>query len=823
MATLREKLYTKRLYCDGGTGSVLQARGLRGGELPERWNLTRPDDIADLARSYFEAGSDIVNSNTFGANRLHYPDPEERCRIIRAGVRLAREGMRLAGRDDGFVALDIGPTGRLLKPMGDLDFEEAVGIFAEVVRDGITEKPDLILIETMSDSLEAKAALLAAKENANLPVFVTCVFDEKGKMLTGGTVDTMVAMLESLHADAIGLNCSLGPRQLLPIARDFVRKASVPVICNPNAGLPRSENGRTVYDLSDDEFAGLMTEIAACGVQILGGCCGTTPSYIRKTIEQTRDIPYTKPVRRHHTVISSFSRTVVIGEGEPVLIGERINPTGKKRFKEALRKADFDYILQQGIDQEEAGAHVLDVNVGLPEIDEPRMMAEVITRLQGILALPLQIDTTNPAALEKALRVYNGKPLVNSVNGKQESLDTVLPLVARYGGVVVGLTLDEDGIPQTAQGRLAIARRILEAALSCGIPREDIVIDALAMTVSMDTASALVTLDTLSLIRDELHLPTILGVSNISFGLPQREIINASFFTMALREGLSCAIMNPNSTAMMAAYRAFCALNDLDGSCMRYIASYNDKADCSFGLLPRALPSTALSGSGTAAPAQSSAPGSAGAAPGLSTPLMDAIRHGMTEKAGGEAARLIAQGMDPLSLVNDQIIPALDLVGKGFEKGTVFLPQLLISAEAARAAFDPVKAALSASPQQVKGRIILATVKGDIHDIGKNIVKVLLENYGYEVLDLGKDVPPERIVDTAVAQDIPLVGLSALMTTTVVSMEETIRLLRQRKPDTRVVVGGAVMTRDYADSIGADHYAKEAMDTVRYADKVFSA
>ncbi|MBR2765111.1 MAG: homocysteine S-methyltransferase family protein, partial [Blautia sp.] len=718
MLTLREKLYTQRLYCDGGTGSVLQSKGLRGGELPERWNLTRPDDITDLARSYFTAGSDIVNSNTFGANRLHYPDPEELTQIIRAGVRHVREGMRLAGRDDGFVALDIGPTGRLLKPMGDLDFEEAVDIFAEVVRAGISEKPDLILIETMSDSLEAKAAVLAAKENADLPVFVTCVFDEKGKMLTGGTVDTMVAMLESLRVDAIGLNCSLGPRQLLPIARDFVGKASIPVICNPNAGLPRSENGTTVYDLSADEFASLMKEIAACGVQILGGCCGTTPEYIRKTIEQTGDIPYSRPVSKKRCVISSFSRTVDIGKGEPVLIGERINPTGKKRFKEALRDADYDYILQQGLDQEEAGAHVLDVNVGLPEIDEPRMMTEVISRLQGILALPLQIDTTNPAALEKALRIYNGKPLVNSVNGKQESLDTVLPLVARYGGVVVGLTLDEEGIPQTARGRLEIARRILETALSYGIPREDIVIDALAMTISMDTASALVTLETLALIRDELHLPTILGVSNISFGLPQREIINASFFTLALREGLSCAIMNPNSTAMMAAYRAFLALNDLDGNCMRYIEAYNDKADLGFGLLPKAARMPASGSSATAMPGNSGAvmpgnadmamPGTAGSAesgaagsvmpgnaektvpgtsgttesgaagsvmPGITgsgttasspspilsgrpSPLMDAIRHGMSERAGNEAARQIAQGADPLAIVNSQIIPA---------------------------------------------------------------------------------------------------------------------------------------------------------------------
>ena len=830
MNKLKERMKQGRLYCDGGTGSLLQAKGLKGGELPERWNLSRPEDIIEVAEGYFRAGSDIVNTNTFGANRLHYEDPEELASIIRAGVSCVREGMQRAGRSDGFVALDIGPTGRLLSPMGDLPFAEAVDIFAQVVKVGAEAGADLIFIETMSDSMEAKAAVLAAKENSSLPIFITCVFDESGKMLTGGTPSTMVAMLEGLRVDALGLNCSLGPDKLYPIAKAFMEKAHIPVICNPNAGLPRSEGGKTVYDLMPEDFASQMKRIAELGVPILGGCCGTTPAYIKETIALTRDIPVLPPQGKRETVISSFSQALTIGE-VPLLIGERINPTGKKKFKEALRALDYDYLLSQGIEQEEAGAHILDVNVGLPEISEKEVLKELIQRLQSILALPLQIDTTNPAALEGALRLYNGKPLINSVNGKQESLDTVLPLVAKYGGVVVGLCLDEEGIPETAEGRLAIAKKILEACESYGIPKEDLVIDALAMTVSMDTASPMVTLETLRLVKEELQLPTILGVSNISFGLPQREIVNASFFTLALHEGLSLAIMNPNSSAMMASYRASLALLNKDPGCSAYLSTYQDKKDMTYGLLPKASPLPGMvaaekKGEGSAKDGSQAEKGSALEQTGerkegaTLTPLMEAIRHGFTEKAGALATTLLAQGAEPLDLVNKEIIPALDLVGKGFEKGTLFLPQLLVSAEAARAAFDQVKEALSSTPTKSKGRMILATVKGDIHDIGKNIVKVLLENYGFDVLDLGKDVPPEVIVDTAIKENISLIGLSALMTTTVVSMEETIKLLREKKPDTKVVVGGAVMTGAYADSIGADYYAREAMDTVRYADQV---
>ena len=674
--------------------------------------------------------------------------------------------------------------------MGDLPFEQAVELFGEVVRIGAAAGADLVLIETMSDSYELKAAVLAAKENCDLPVLATVIFDENGKLLTGGTVDAVVALLEGLGVDALGVNCGLGPKQMVPIVKRLTEVSSLPVIVSPNAGLPRSENGKTVYDIRADEFASLMAEIADLGVQVLGGCCGTTPAHIRAMIEACKAKPFVPMAKKHRTVVSSFSQAVEIG-GKPVIIGERINPTGKSKFKAALREGNIEYILSEGLTQEDSGAHILDVNVGLPEIDEPAMMEQVVTRLQSVLALPLQIDTSNTEAMERGMRLYNGKPMINSVSGKRESMEAVFPLVKKYGGVVVGLTLDENGIPDTAEGRVQIAKKIYDTAAQYGIGKEDIVIDGLAMTISSDSGSALVTLETLRRVRDELGGHTILGVSNISFGLPQREIINANFFTMALQNGLSCAIINPNADAMMRSYRAFLALTGQDAQCAGYIAAY--------GSQPAAAPQAAADSA---------------------MPLGEAIERGLRERAA-EAAKAALQTVQPLELVNTELIPALDRVGKGFEAGTVFLPQLLMSAEAAKAAFDVVKDAMRGAPQETRGRIILATVKGDIHDIGKNIVKVLLENYGYQVLDLGKDVAPEVIVDTAVRENVPLVGLSALMTTTVVSMEQTIRLLREKKPDAKVVVGGAVLTQEYADSIGADCYARDAMATVHYADSVF--
>ena len=783
-----ERLGKEWLFFDGGMGSILQERGLAAGELPETWNITRPEEIQSIHRAYLDAGSDIINTNTFGANALKFPDNLRE--IVESAVSNAKEARRQSGREDAYIALDLGPTGRLLQPMGDLPFEQAVELFGEVVRIGAAAGVDLVLIETMSDSYELKAAVLAAKENCVLPVLATVIFDENGKMLTGGTVDSVAAMLEGLRVDALGVNCGLGPKQMLPIVKRLTEVSSLPVIVNPNAGLPRSENGKTVYDIDADEFAALMGEIADLGVQVLGGCCGTTPAHIRKMIETCKGHYFVPVEPKHRTVVSSFSQAVEIGQ-KPVIIGERINPTGKSKFKAALRENNIEYILSEGLAQEDNGAHILDVNVGMPEIDEPAMMERVVTRLQGVTALPLQIDTSDTAAMERGMRLYNGKPMINSVSGKRESMEAVFPLVKKYGGVVVGLTLDENGIPDSAEGRVQIAKKIYDTAVQYGIGKEDIVIDGLAMTISSDSRSALVTLETLRRVRDELGGHTILGVSNISFGLPQREIINANFFTMALQNGLSCAIINPNTDAMMRAYRAFLALTDQDAQCAGYIAAYGNQPT----VAPQAAADSAI-------------------------PLGESIERGLQERAA-QAAKAALQTVPPLELVNTELIPALDRVGKGFEAGTVFLPQLLMSAEAAKAAFEVVKDAMRGAPQATRGKIILATVKGDIHDIGKNIVKVLLENYGYQVLDLGKDVAPEVIVDTAIQEEVALIGLSALMTTTVVSMEQTIRLLREKKPDAKVVVGGAVLTQEYADSIGADCYARDAMATVHYADSVF--
>lgn len=871
---IMDRIGREWLFFDGGTGSILQEKGLQPGELPETWNLLHPDRIIDLHRGYLEAGADIYNTNTFGANRLKFPENLDE--IVTAAVKLAKEARTQAGRDeDAYVALDIGPTGKLLAPMGDLSFDDAVDIFGEVVRIGAREGADLVLIETMNDSYEAKAAVLAAKENCDLPVFITCVFDGSGKMLTGGTPESMVAMLEGLGVDALGVNCSLGPAQMIPIVERLVKAAHVPVLVNPNAGLPKSVDGRTVYDVGPEEFAGYMKQIAELGAAAVGGCCGTTPDYICAEIAAVRPLPLLPPQGREQTVIASFSRTVEIGRAaRPVIIGERINPTGKKRFKQALVDHDIDYIVDQGLQQEDAGADVLDVNVGTPEINEVELLDEVVCRLQSVLALPLQIDTSNPEAMERALRHYNGKALINSVNGKQEVMAEVFPLVKKYGGVVVALALDEGGIPDNADDRIRIAEKIYATAAEYGIRREDIVIDGLCMTVSSDPRSALVTLETIRRIRDELGGSSILGVSNISFGLPARELINAYFFEMALQNGLSCAIINPNNQAMMQAYRAFCALTNQDENFQNFITAYAgykspdrqvsdaltayktrvlnalgvsagdlqatgrplggsgaNAGGAGFGAA--GLSSGNVSGAGTGAGAAGTGSGAEtgfgagagaddGRGPGAlagKSRLVEAIERGMAKPAA-EATREALLTRNALDIINQDLVPALDVVGQGFEKGTVFLPQLLMAAEAAKAAFAVVKESMAGSAQESKGRVILATVKGDIHDIGKNIVKVLLENYGYDVIDLGKDVPPETIVETALRENIRLVGLSALMTTTVVNMEETIRQLHAQKPDCRIVVGGAVMTQDYADKIGADCYGRDAMTTVRYADEL---
>ena len=807
MTELMEEIRKRIVFFDGGTGSLLQANGLKPGELPETWNILHPEIVTKLHYDYLEAGADIIKTNTFGANGLKFNDSSEYGLdgIVTAAMENAKNAVGKAGKKC-FIALDIGPTGKLLKPLGDLGFEEAYGLFSDVVKIGAREGADLVLIETMSDSYEVKAAVLAAKENCDLPVFATMIFDSRGKLLTGGTVESTVALLEGLGVDALGINCGLGPVQMKGILADIMKAASVPVIVNPNAGLPRSEGGKTVYDIDADEFARTMREIVEMGACVVGGCCGTTPEHIKKTIELCKDHPARMPEKKDYTVISSYAQAVVIDQN-PVLIGERINPTGKSKFKQALRDHNLEYILREGVTQQDNGAHVLDVNVGLPEIDEAAMMEEVVRELQSIIDLPLQIDTSNIQAMERALRAYNGKPLLNSVNGKQEVMEAVFPLVKRYGGVVVALALDEDGIPETADGRLRVAEKIYAKAAEYGIEKKDIIIDALCMTVSSDSKGAITTLETVRRVRDELGGKTILGVSNISFGLPQREIVNAAFFTMALQNGLNAAIINPNSEAMMRSYYSFRVLADLDPQCSEYISVYSGQVATLGQTVRQGGGSGKSDGSGTA----------------MSASLAESIERGLKESAHQAVTELL-KTLEPLVIINEEMIPALDRVGKGFEKGTVFLPQLLMSAEAAKAAFEVIKEQLAKSgrEEEKKGKIILATVKGDIHDIGKNIVKVLLENYGYDVIDLGKDVPPHLVVETAVEQEVKLVGLSALMTTTVPSMEETIRQLQKAAPETKVMVGGAVLTEDYAKTIGADRYCRDAMASVNYAESLFS-
>ena len=794
---LLERLNNKILYLDGGMGTLLQKRGLTAGELPEWWNISHPDVITDIHKAYLDAGSNVISTNTFGANSLKFSD-SELDEIIGAAVANARRAIELSGKADAYVALDVGPSGKMLRPYGDLDFEDAVSIFSKTVELGVKHGVDLVFIETMNDSYETKAALLAAKESCELPIFVSNAYGEDGKLMTGADPLTMVALLEGMGADAIGVNCSLGPKALAPIVREYLKYSSLPVIMKANAGLPSVVNGVTVFDVTPEEFARDVSVLVSEGVRIVGGCCGTTPEHISVLYKATADATALPIEKKNLTVVSSYSRAVCFGK-RPVLIGERINPTGKKRFKEALRSSDIDYILKEGIAQEEKGAHILDVNVGLPEIDEVQMLRRVVCELQAITPLPLQIDTSDAFAMEAALRRYNGKAMINSVNGKSESMEAVFPLVKKYGGVVVALTLDETGIPESAEGRLEIARRILCEAEKYGISKNDIIFDPLALTVSADDNAALQTLRAIELITNELSCLTSLGVSNVSFGLPSRETVTSVFFTMALTKGLSAAIMNPYSLDMQKAYYSFLALSGLDASCGEYISFASE-----------ILQASSVASAQTAASTKEE----------YASELQRAVIKGLREEAARLTAELISAGNDPLSLVQNEVIPALDIVGVGFEKKSVYLPSLLMSAEAAKEAFEVVKANMPSDNQGSRLTVIIATVKGDIHDIGKNIVKLLLENYGFTVIDLGRDVAPEVIVDKTVELNAPVVALSALMTTTVPAMEETIRLIRERAPQTKVIVGGAVITQEYADIIGADAYAKDAMGAVRYVDSL---
>ncbi len=789
-------LKSNTVFLDGGMGTLLQKKGVLGTGHPELLNITHPEIITGIHKEYYDAGSNVVCTNTFGANSLKF-DTKTLENIIKTAVENAKKACEnTVNTGEKFIALDMGPTGKLLEPMGELSFEKAVSVFRETVLLGVKYGADLIVIETMTDSYETKAALLAAKENSSLPVIVTNAYDKNGKLLTGATPAAMVALLEGMGADAIGANCSLGPKQLASVAEEYLKYASVPVVLKPNAGLPLVENGKTVYDVDAEEFACDLADLIQKGVRVAGGCCGTTPEYIKKLTEKAANILPVPVTEKDFTFVSSYSHAVFFGD-VPLLIGERINPTGKKRFKQALAEGDMEYILSEGLAQEDKGVHILDVNVGLPEIDEGQMLYESVRALQGVTDLPLQIDTASPACMEKALRVYNGKALVNSVNGKKESMEAIFPLVKKYGGAVIALTLDEKGIPETAAGRVEIAKKILKKASEYGINKKDIIFDPLALTVSADNNAASVTLDAVKRIKTELGCHTSLGVSNVSFGLPARDGINSVFFALAMENGLSAAIMNPYSMDMMRTYYAFKALKGMDKNCEEYISRSGEFLS---SFQPASQGSAAVSGT---------------------SPLMDAVIKGLKEKAVETTKELLASKA-PLDIVNEDIIPALNKVGEGFEKNIIFLPQLLTSAEAAKQAFEQIKAASAKESGSTKGKFILATVHGDIHDIGKNIVKLLLQNYGFEVIDLGKDVPPEVIVKTAVETGAPLVGLSALMTTTVPAMEETIKQLRAHAPFCKIVVGGAVLTEEYAAIIGADKYARDAMEAVRYAESIVS-
>ena len=749
---IRDRLGKELLFFDGGMGTLLQERGLAPGELPETWNISRPEEIKTIHKNYIKAGSDIVLTNTFGANALKFH--AEGCSLeqtVKTAVRLVKEAAaeavaEISDKSDAqcaghtvYTALDIGPTGKLLKPMGDLDFEEAYEAFKEVMVWGEEAGADLIHIETMSDTYELKAAVLAAKENTSLPVFATAIFDERRKLLTGADVPSVIALLEGLRVDALGINCGMGPEQMFPVVEDYIKYSSLPVIVKPNAGLPKQRDGQTYYDVSPEKFAAYMEKIVSMGACLIGGCCGTTPEHIHAMTERCRRLNVISPSEKNDTIVSSYGQSVFLGNGSKI-IGERINPTGKKKFKQALKDHDLEYILREGIAQQDNGAHILDVNVGLPDIDEVSMMKETIQELQSVVNLPLQIDTVDPAAMEAALRIYNGKAMVNSVSGKQESMDKVFPLIRKYGGVVIGLTLDEKGIPGDAEGRVRIAERIITEAARYGIKKKDIVIDALAMTISSEPEGAKVTLETLRRLRDDLKVKTVLGVSNISFGLPARPVVNAAFYTMAMMNGLSAGIINPSSEDMMKAWYAYHALMGLDANCESYISHYSNNLTSGVRTVP----------DGTERKTTAS--------------LRESIEKGLKEDASTITARL-SETQDPLDIINTELIPALNHVGDGFEKGTVFLPQLLMSAEAAKSAFAVLKDKMDKSGEvrEKIGTVVLATVKGVIHDIGKNIVKVLLEDYSFEVIDLGEVVPPERIADTVQEKDVRLAGVLVLM------------------------------------------------------------
>lgn len=784
MNEIRELIKKKRMYFDGGYGTMLQNLGLPSGVAPELWNLSDPAKITSVHKEYIISGADFITTNTFGINADKYDNYEE---LIRCAIDCANTAREYT--PGVYIAFDIGPTGRLLEPLGDLKFDEAVELYSKNVKAALSCGVDCFIIETMNDCRETKAAVLAVRENTDLPLFVTNAYDESGKLMTGADPEAMICMLEGMGVDAVGMNCSFGPDKMLDIIDRFVRFSSLPIIVNPNAGLPKVADGETVYDVSADEFADYMAALAKKGASILGGCCGTTPKYIRKTVVATRDLPYIPITEKDITAVSSYTHSVTVGEG-PVLIGERINPTGKPKLKEALREQNFDYIMNEGIRQSDAGVHILDVNVGLPEIDEKNAMLQAVKALQSVVDTPLQLDSSSPEVLECAMRIYNGKPLINSVNGEDESMDAIFPLVKKYGGAVIALTMDKSGIPETAAERIEIAKRIISRAAEYGIRQKDIIVDALCLTVSSGADNATVTLECVEMLK-KTGIKTSLGVSNISFGLPARDKINTSFYTSAMERGLDCAIMNPFAAGMMDAYYSFRALHGMDFSCAEYIAYAASTAETA----PKKADVSEMT-------------------------LKKAVVSGLRDDAQKISKEMLAS-VPPLDVINMHIVPALNEIGKAFEEKRAFLPQLLMSAEAASAAFEAVKEKMPKGTA-ASGEVILATVKGDIHDIGKNIVRVLLESYGFKVHDLGRDVSPETVAECVERTGCKLVGLSALMTTTVPAMEETIKLLHERFDDVSVIVGGAVLNEEYAEMIKADLYSPDAMDTVRYAQNYYN-
>jgi 5-methyltetrahydrofolate--homocysteine methyltransferase len=846
---LKSLIGKELLFSDGAMGTLLQAEGMKGGEIPETWNMLHPEVLVDIHTRYLNAGSNIISANTFGCNKYKLEHCEyDLDTLVDKAIGLVREAITkfenesnsVYARKPHFAALDIGPLGKLLKPIGNVSFDEAEAAYAEIVKAGVKAGADLLFCETFTDLYDLKAAIIAAKENSDLPLFVSVAPDENGRLLTGGDLEAYVALAEGLGVDVLGMNCGFGPKQFLKFLPVITKVCSTPIIVQPNAGLPKVVNGVTTFDVTPEEFALDELELVKEGAALIGGCCGSTPEHINAAIRMCESslpgsfssvvsdttesgdcgsynsIPLAPIEPKNLTVISSYTHAVYFGD-KPLLIGERINPTGKKALKQALRDKDINYIINEAIAEEEAGSDILDVNVGLPEIDECEMMETAIEEITAISTLPLQIDTSDIKTMERALRIYNGKPLLNSVNGKQESMEAVLPLAKKYGAAVVALTLDESGIPETADERVAIAEKIINKAKEYGIDKKDLIFDSLTMTVSTDINNAKVTLEALRKIHETFGVNTVLGVSNVSFGLPLRSIMTSTFFTLAMENGLSAGIINPLDERLMAAYDSFLTLRGFDNQCLRYIEKYSGKSDPY-----TAGPASAVSAGAQSAAGKENTANNQGAS-GNQSPLFTAVVKGMIDKAGAECKAMLASGSTPIEVIDNNLIPGLDTVGKSFEEKKTFLPQLLMSADAAKAAFDVIKQyyAENGTKGESKGTVVMATVKGDIHDIGKNIVKVLLENYDYTVIDLGKDVAPETIVDTVLEHNIKMVGLSALMTTTVVSMEETIKLLREKAPFCKVVVGGAVLTQEYADKIGADRYSPQAMDTVKYAKEVF--